>query len=305
MKRLRFWFVGVCVWFFLFYNLERLGEPLNLATFVYIFAFISAVLLILIAPLHRISYPWLLIGALPLYLLLKSQLGYSLSLSELPIIVTEFCAIGITIFLASQLGRRVNNIKETLARLTINHRGEEAVPFATGQALIYSEIRRARKFQRPATLLAISPAKASIEFSIDYFIKEAQREIVKQYIAARVSELLVKELQDCDIVAQRNNHFITLLPETTQETVTEIVDRLKTKAAENFNLSLNIGWATFPNEAVTFESLLALAEEQMTTNTKTRIKQQLPGISPEVEKVLLNQTEESSIQQKTPLQQTL
>lgn len=302
MKRLRYWLIGICVWFFFLYNVERLGEPFNLATFVYIFAIVSAVFLILIPALQRFSFVWLLLGSLSPYVLLKSYLGYSLSTGELPIIVTEICVIGITMFLASQLGNQLTHIKETLAHLTINHRGEEAVPFTTGQALFYNEIRRARLYKRPATLLAISPTEASIEFSIDYFIKEAQREIVKQYIAARISELLINELQDCDIVAQRNSHFITLLPETTQEEVGEIIDRIKGKAAEQFNLQLNIGWASFPNEAVTLESLLAIAEEQMNTNSKIEIKDGLPNFSLNGETTPFKKAEEPPLPREASVQ---
>lgn len=283
MKRLRYWFVGLVAWFFLLYNVERIGEPLNLATFVYIFAFVAAALLILIPILQQYSFGWLLIASLIPYLILKSVLGYSLSLGDLPIIVTEICAIGITLFLSAQLGRRLESIRDTLASLTIGRRGEEAVPFDTGQALIYSEIRRARLYERPATLLAVSATEESVELSIDYFVQEAQREIIKRYIAARISELLVEELQDCDIVAQRNSHFISLLPETTEESVSAIICRIKEKAAEKLKLNLNIGWATFPDEAVTFESLLALAEAQMVTNNKAETNYKLPGFPEEPE----------------------
>lgn len=296
MKQLRFWFVGICAWFFLLYNMERLGDPLNLASFVYVFAFVSAVLLILVPALQRISFAWLLAGSLLPYFILKSQLGYPISGSELPIIITEICAIGITIFLAGQLGRRLEGVKETLASLIIGRLGQEAVPFATGQARIYSEIRRARLYERPATLLAISATEESVEFSIGYFIQEAQREIIKQYIAARISELLVEELHDCDIVARRNGHFITLMPETTRDTVGDIIRRIKEKAAEKLNLHLNVGLATFPDEAVTFESLLAIAEAQMATSNKDVTSHQLSGVAPEAKTVPSRRPKEASVQ---------
>jgi hypothetical protein len=285
MRRLRIWFVAICTWFFLLYNVERLGEPINLATFVYVFAFLAAVLIIMFPRLQKISFAWLFLGSIIPYLFLKIELGYSLRMSLLPIIVTEICAIGLSMVLAANLGRNLEGIKKTLADLTIGHMGEGATPFETGQSRIYREIRRARLFERPATLLAISASEESVEMSMDFYIQEAQREIIKQYIAARISELLVEELQDCDIVAQRNRHFITLLPETTRESAYEIIGRIKEKAAENLKLNLKVGWATFPDEAVTFESLLAIAEEQMTTNQKSVINNGFPGISPEVKAV--------------------
>ena len=296
MRRLRFWFVGFCAWLFLLFNIERLGDPINLASFVYVLAFIGAGLLLLIPALQQISFPWLMASSLLPYFLLKSQLGYSISGNDLPIIVTEICAIGITLFLAAQLGRGLEGIKKTLASLTIGRLGQGVIPFATGQARIYSEIRRARLYERPATLLAISATEESVEHSIDYFIQEAQREIIKQYIAARISELLVEELHDCDIVAQRNSHFITLLPETTRYMVNDIVQRIKEKAAENLNLHLNVGLATFPDEAVTFESLLAIAETQMTTNNKVAPEHKLPVFAMDAKTVPTRPSNEASVQ---------
>lgn len=306
MKRLRLWLVGFCVWFFLFYNVERLGDPLNLASFVYVFALVLAVLILLVPAFQRISFVWLIVGSLFPYFLLKSLFGYSLAGRNIPIIVTEICALGITIFLAAQLGRYLEGIKGVLASLTIGRLGQEAVPFDSGQARIYREIRRARMYERPATLLAISAPDESVELSIDYFIQEAQREIIKQYIAACISELLVGELQDCDIIAKRNNHFIALLPEMTQEKVTEIIARIKEHAGEKLSLNLNVGWATFPDEAVTFESLLAIAEKQMNTNTKTKTNHELPGLSSSEAKAKpTSRPEDVLIQQEAPVRQSL
>ena len=306
MRRLRFWLVGFCTWFFIFYNLERLGDPLNLASFVYVFAFVLAVLILLVPALQRISFVWLIVASLLPYFFLKSQFGYSLAASNIPIIVTEICAIGITIFLAAQLGRYLEGIKGVLVSLTIGRLGQDAVPFDSGQARIYREIRRARMYERPATLLAISATEESVEHSIDYFIQEAQREIINQYIAACISELLVGELQDCDIIAKRDNHFIALLPEMTQEKVSAIISRIKEHAGEKLSLNLNIGWATFPDEAVTFESLLTIAENQMNTNTKIKANRELPGLSSSEAKTgPSTRLEDALIQQEAPIQRSL
>lgn len=282
MKRLRLWLVGLCAWFFFLFNLERLGVYFDLASFIYVMSFAVAVLIILLPPLQRISPIWLLAASLLPYFILKIQLGYPLDSDVLPIVITEACAIGVTIFLAGHLGRRLESIRETLAGLTIGNLGGEAEPFATGQARIYSEIRRARLYERPATLLAISASKESTELSINHFMREAQRGIIKQYIAARISELLVEELHDCDIVAQRNNHFITLLPETTPESVHSVIERIREKAAKELNLHLNIGLAAFPDEAVTFESLLSIAEAQMVESNNRSAESKLQEITLEI-----------------------
>ena len=263
MKRLRYWFAGTCFWFFFLYNIERLGQPVNIASPVYVFAIACAVCVILLRPLHRMPLYWPFLMALAPYFVLKNQLGYSLSGENLPLTITEVCAIGLTILLTGQVARRLEALEETVTDLTIRHLKEEVHSFSTGQGRIYREIRRARRYRRPVALLAITVTEESLQLSLDRFIQEAQREIIKKYIAARIAELLVEELQDSDVIAQRNDHFITLLPETQQEDIPETIKRLETAAAEKLGLKIKIGVSTFPDEAVTFEQLLEQAETKM------------------------------------------
>jgi len=263
MKRLRYWFAGTCIWFFFLYNIERLGQPVNIASPVYVFAVACALCVILLRPLHRMPLYWPFLMALAPYFVLKNQLGYSLSGENLPLTITEVCAIGLTILLTGQVARRLEVLEETVTDLTIRHLKEEVYSFNTGQGRIYREIRRARRYRRPVALLAITVTEESLQLSLDRFIQEAQREIIKKYIAARIAELLVEELQDSDVIAQRNDHFITLLPETQQEDIPETIKRLETAAAEKLGLKIKIGVSTFPDEAVTFEQLLEQAETKM------------------------------------------
>jgi GGDEF domain-containing protein len=263
MKRLRYWFAGTCIWFFFLYNIERLGQPVNIASPVYVFAVACALCVILLRPLHRMPLYWPFLMALAPYFVLKNQLGYSLSGENLPLTITEVCAIGLTILLTGQVARRLEVLEETVTDLTIRHLKEEVYSFNTGQGRIYREIRRARRYRRPVALLAITVTEESLQLSLDRFIQEAQREIIKKYIAARIAELLVEELQDSDVIAQRNDHFITLLPETQQEDIPERIKRLETAAMEKLGLKIKIGVSTFPDEAVTFEQLLEQAETKM------------------------------------------
>ena len=95
------------------------------------------------------------------------------------------------------------------------------------------------------------------------FVKDAQQEIIHQYVAARIAGMLMVELQDCDVITRRNNHFVALLPEASRESVDTLVQKLETAAQEQLGLKLKIGLSTFPDEAVTFESLLENAEAKM------------------------------------------
>ena len=255
------------IWFFFFYNIERLSEPINVATFVYIFVAVCAVFIILLPSLQRMPLYWAFLIALLPYFVLKIALGYQMGGAYLTITVTEVSAIWLTIVLSGQMGKRLGKIGDTIHILTLGQQTKRSLPFKEGQGLIYREIRRARRYHRPATLLAIAAEDASVDLLLDRFILDAQREIIHQYVAARIATVLMEELQDSDVITQRNSHFIALLPETKRENVGEIIQKIEAVVKEKLGLKLKIGLSTFPEEAVTFESLLKNAETKMENAT--------------------------------------
>lgn len=263
MIRSQFWLLALCSWLFALYNIERLSKPINLASFVYVFVIVSANLVILVRGLRRLPFYKSLLLFLPPYFFLKVYLGYEIAGTNLPITVTEICAIGLTLFLTQRVTWHLEEFRDAISRLTIGRLEEGTHRFEEGQGHIYREVRRARLYKRPAALLAIAVDSANTEVEINRFIKEAQNEIIRRYIAARTASLLVDELKDSDVITKRNDHFIVLLPESDREIAAEIAERLTIGIEKSLGLNCKIGFSTFPDDAVTFESLLVQAESSM------------------------------------------
>jgi hypothetical protein len=252
----------IITWFFLLYNVERPVDMINIASFVYGFAFIIAVAVIAIPALHEWPFSQVVILLLPPYFLLKIYFGYPLDWAHLPIVVTEIATLVLTLLLARQIMERFTHLQEGVARVTLSHL-EETSSFDDGQSQIYREIRRARRRQRPLALLAIKPTAQSVSFSLDRFLEEAKAEIIHHYIHASVANLLLTALEDYDIVTRRNDHFIVVLPETEEDELAETIDRLQREARNRLGIEFNIGKARFPDDAVTFGQLLTDAERAM------------------------------------------
>jgi len=263
VKRLRFWLSGALLWFFVFYNVERLGQPVNIASFVYVYTVACAVLIIIFPWLNKTRSFWPFLLAFLPYYYIKIRLGYGIGGENLPNTVLEICAIGLTILLSRQIGRELFDFNEAVDELTVGQLNKSNYPFEIGQGQIYREVRRARNYQRPAALLAISVTEDSLNLSLNRFIQEAQRDMIKKFIAAHTANLIVGELKDSDVVVQRDDHFVALLPEASRDNVREVVERLEAAGREKLGLTFKIGISTFPDEAVTFERLLEIAEAQM------------------------------------------
>lgn len=269
MNRLHYLIAGLFTWFFFFYNIERISKPINIATFVYVFVFICGVLVMLVPALRRMPLYLPFLIALPPYFFIKIYLGYEIGGTKIPITVTEIAAIWLTMVLSGQLGKGIEELWEAVSDLTIGQVNKKTYPFEAGQGQIYREIRRARLYQRPAALVAISPVEESVQHSLDRFMREAQSEIIHQYVNARIAKLLTEQLEDCDIIVQRGKHFVTLLPEIDRERAGEIIKEIETAGEKQLGLKFKIGVSTFPDEAVTFGKLLEHAEERMNNSTPT------------------------------------
>lgn len=278
MRQLRYFIIVLVAWFFIFYNIERLIAPINLASFVYVFAIAITVLLLLSVQLVRLALPWLFAIILPLYFAIKWLLGLEIGGANLTLTITELSAIIITTGLARMIGVQLEEWRKIVTSLTIGDLHAEHQPFETGQAQIYREIRRARRHQRSAALLAITAVDSSTESvakrlqgtPLYRFLEEVQRETLDKYVSARIAELLVAELGDLAIVTKRDDHFVTLLPETDGDRVQEIIRKLQVASKEKLGLQLKIGATTFPDKAVTFETMLENAETEM-LNAKVTI----------------------------------
>ena len=271
MTQLRYLFIAMCGWFFLLYNIEKLIAPINIASFVYVFVVACTVLLIVSVRLCQWPLYWLLALVFPVYFLLKTTLGYEIGGDNLSLTITELSVITVTTVLARMIGLQFEEWRKIITSLTLGELRDDLQPFETGQAQIYREIRRARRHQRAAALLAVTAIDISGEADgkriqdtpLYRFLEEVRRETLEKYVSARLAEFLVAELGDLAIVTKRNSHFVTLLPEMDRSNLQDVVRRLQLAAKEKLGLQLKIGMSTFPDEAVTFERMLEDAETEM------------------------------------------
>jgi hypothetical protein len=267
MKRIYFWLVGIITWFLFFYNIERLSHPINISSFVYVYTAMIAVLMLALPPLYKVSLFWPFLAALLPYFYLKQLMRYEIMGIHLPLTITEIVAIGMTILLTGQLLRQLKEARDLVTNLTVSQLNKGTAPFETGQGQLYREIRRARINQRPAALVTIGVTDQSYQMSLNRFIEEAQMEIIRHYVSARMANLLITNLRDFDVITQRGSHFVALLPETSREEALKITDQLAQAALSSLGLHLKFGLSTFPDQAVTFERLLEAAETEMKAGT--------------------------------------
>ena len=263
MIQLRLAFAAFAAWLLLFFNIERVHAPINISSFVYLLAAACGLAVLLWPNAHTIRPTYLLFVTLAIFIGLKLALGYPIAGTYLPITLTEFFALALTIILARRVATNYDDLRTALfSNLSVDFKNR-AQPFDSGQSDLYREVRRARLYERPLAFLAVGPAPGTVESAKDRFTEEVMRRMLRQYMTARVGDLLSRRLKDCDVLAQRNCHFVAALPETKREVALQLSRRLQAESRQELGIELNVGLCTFPDEEGTFIGLLERAEQEM------------------------------------------
>lgn len=263
MIRIRIWFAALVAWLFALYSVERIHEPINLASFVYLQAAGCAILIIVVRRLER--YPAWQFGAAALVcmVVVKSLLGYELLGLQLPLTITELVAIGVTVAFARQIASCIAEFEasaESVAAFEVHCQVEE---LSTAQQSFYRELRRARQFERRAALLTFKPTDQSLELSYDHLAQEVVHRTLNNYVRHQISTLLSQHSPDCALVAHQKDTLLLMLPEAGQEGAMQTAAVLRDAVRTQLGLELEVGMATFPDQEVTLAGLLERAEKQM------------------------------------------
>ncbi len=263
MKRMRFLVVILIIWLFLFFNVERLSSPVDITDVAYTFVPFMVTLVVLIPSLRRVPLWALLTASTLVFLLLKTWVKSHVWGSSLPLTVTEVCIVAVAIVLARWVSNGIGEFERAIAHITVGHDNGLPASFSEGQAEMYQELKRARHYQRPLTVMAIGIEEGSIQVALDRMVREAQQAMIKRYVMSDVAKTLCDKLEDYNIVAQNNNHFLVLLPEVTAGQLPDLSNQLRETLREQTLVTLRIGAASFPDDAATFDDLVEKATEAM------------------------------------------
>jgi GGDEF domain-containing protein len=261
--RIRLPVAVLTIWLLLVYNIERLGEPIHITGVVYALVPLVVALIILVPPLRNVPSWSLLAASVWAFWTLKVAMGHRTWGAALPLTVMEMCVIAVTVVLACWVSNGMSEFETAVAHITIGRVGKSSKPMAIGQAEMYREIRRARRYQRSLSLMVIGIEDESMQVAVDRIVQDIQKTMMKRYVLSSVAETLCNELEDHNIVAHSGDQFWVLLPEVTAAELNDLVDSLQASISERVGVALQVGTASFPEDAMTFDSLMERAVEEM------------------------------------------
>jgi GGDEF domain-containing protein len=276
MLRLRLGLLLVIGWFFVFYNLERINEPIDIATFVYALLPLSLALLILVPSLTRREiFPVFLIGLTATYVILKIQFGRQLFGEALPVTVLEITFLWLSALIFRYFLVHIIEVVDLFEQLMFRQVGmpPHLVASVEGEEL-YRELKRSRRFQNPVVFSVIDFDPKEVTAQEPRVMKELQDMMRGRFLQARLSQIVADVLRDSDYLVQHGNGFAVLMPETTPDDGEMLLEKLRERVQDELGLTLKVGVATFPENAFTLGGLLDHAQKDAQSHKADRVASQ-------------------------------
>jgi len=260
-------------WVIVLTEMDRRSDLFELGTSAYLLLAASAAIL-LVPALRRVNTPWVLAVAFPVFCALELLRG-PLDLEAAGRSLIAFAGAAVTIVLASRLAGRLALAEDALGELALGTAREAAAPFPRTQGEMFREVRRARRYERPLSLLAVSARGSQPSPSLVQLLEEARRESLDRLVSLKVGALLDEQTAGSAVIADRDGHFLVLLPEAERQEAERVAKRLEQAAADRHGFALRFGIASFPHQEITFDKLLETAETELRATLRATSDQTL------------------------------
>jgi hypothetical protein len=270
MKQLPNSIIILVLYLVILFNVERVtlseNRIIDLSGFVYALVALEIIIIIANPILRRAPLPHLILICDAIYFILKFTIfskGLPMIGNELYSMLAEVLFITIGLVITHYLAKGLEDFIAAIEKITFTGlRRVREIHEANPD--IQTEMYRARRYNHPVTLLVLQPESYPIEVMLERAVVEVQRSMVQRYVSVGLLKKISKQLRMPDLVFDipERKRFAILYPETDRQISPILVNRIN-EVSKRDGIRLAYGISSFPDDAVTFEELLAKAESNM------------------------------------------
>ncbi|MDH3690682.1 MAG: hypothetical protein OEU36_14635 [Gammaproteobacteria bacterium] len=174
--------------------------------------------------------------------------------------------VGGALLLLSLLRHQYGNREHNRSAVNLKSMAQAVPSYRSKLPQLTKELSRARRLERPMTLLAIRPMSALLGIASEEETKDGHD--TQSYRLDPIDFLycgcaLRDALREIDIAAYdgAHNQFVVALPESTKKQAVLAVNRLNDIIGDRIASQLYVGIAEFPEDGLTIEDLIKRAME--------------------------------------------
>jgi GGDEF domain-containing protein len=183
--------------------------------------------------------------------------------SNFQVLGLQFILVLISAGLAFDVGRHLdamNNLFEGLSATTYPNRTLE---IQKAEDRISAELTRSRRYHHPLSLLIVELETTGHKNKWSH-LEGLQRDLLQRFAIARIGQIISERARETDLILRdRSGRFVLLCPETNSESSTLFGERIRQAVAESMGAEVAWSFASFPEEALTFEELMERAEQRI------------------------------------------
>lgn len=262
MKSHREWTLAALCWFFLLFNIERLVESINLASFVYFVAFLAAATMLWSRRARSLSFGLTSANFVVLTLVGKAALGYSVSWDSLPMTALEAASVVFSQWIALKVAQNTDEFLVTSRQLLDVLRARSVADIRDAEPILLDEIRRARRHERPLTLVGLCPQQATPQ-ALRELVEQLEVSLGKEYVIGCISEILDRTTKSHDLTVRVGDYLLMLLPETTAQQAEHAVNRLKVSISNAVGIDCTSQILEFGSDELTMTGILERMHESL------------------------------------------
>jgi hypothetical protein len=190
--------------------------------------------------------------------------------SEFSIIVVEFVLLELGVWFAMRLSTELRYAETLMDALAFGAFPNRVRDIDAESQRIKVELTRSRRYQRPLSLLMIE-VEPDLTDTASVIAKTIQNDLMNRFSFARVGQVIDDLIRQTDLfLKDRRGRYVILCSETALPAVEMFADRIAHAVKDKTGLRMFWGFASFPDEALTFEDLMQKARERLTTNREYR-----------------------------------
>lgn len=270
MLTLHRYIFALVLWLALLFNIERLdiglGTPnlLNIPPAVYVAVLIVTCGALWVGQAQRLGLRVVQVVSVALCvvaLLLDRRPDWGGGYTYLSLVSLMEVLVSAT--LAFQVGRFSADFVQTVQAMVLTNLDSRIYTDEESGPPLKRELQQARRTGRPLSVVVIEPEESQTPQLRSATAREIERLLTKRYQLVALARLVARSLRRTDLLLYQSDQerLVLVAPETPREPTMRLVERVRHRVQQRLGVAVRCRVATFPQQGLTFEELLAQAEQ--------------------------------------------
>lgn len=276
LKSTLFWTTIHLATVFILGLLDNMDRPIiNFASYFYLTVLVAFPITLFFPSISKVSPYVPLVAWAGIYMVLLQVLDRSTSTKaiEFGVVILEFILLELCVWFAHRLATQIGQAESLMDTLALGAFPSRAHTIEQEHQQIKKEFARSRRYDRPLSLVVIEPEPEESHTATE-LLRNIQDDLLHRFRSARVGQVIDEYTRQTDLILKdHRGRFVILCPETNDQIVALLAERLARSVKERTGLSIRHGVASFPDDALSFDDLVEKAYDRLAHPIKTAAEQ--------------------------------